>query len=136
MLEIRQIDRDQVVTVIEVLSPKNKRLGEGRNQYNAERRKVLESLSHLVKIDLLRAGETRPMSGGVQSGYNILVSRSIGCVNAGSPPLNLFRKYKLVSRGLYPRKAKFCKQILDNSAVGNDRIFENHSNAVPNVESF
>ncbi|NJL48188.1 MAG: DUF4058 family protein [Leptolyngbyaceae cyanobacterium SM2_5_2] len=75
-LEIRQIDTGRVVTVIEVLSPKNKRAGEGRNQYNAKRLKVLESLSHLVKIDLLRAETPLPMSGQVQSDYRILVSRA------------------------------------------------------------
>lgn len=34
-LEIRQIGTGKVATVIEVLSPKNKRPGEGRNQYSA-----------------------------------------------------------------------------------------------------
>lgn len=75
-LEIRQIGTGKVVTVIEVLSPKNKRPGEGRDQYNAKRHKVLESQSHLVEIDLLRGGEPLPMSGGVASDYRILVSRS------------------------------------------------------------
>lgn len=75
-LEIRQIGTGKVVTVIEVLSPKNKRPGEGRNQYNAKRNKVLESRSHMVEIDLLRAGEPLPMSGGFQSDYRILISRA------------------------------------------------------------
>jgi hypothetical protein len=75
-LEIRRIGTGQVVTVIEVLSPKNKRAGEGRDQYNLKRRKVLSSLSHLVEIDLLRTGEPQPMSSGVASDYRVLVSRS------------------------------------------------------------
>jgi Protein of unknown function (DUF4058) len=75
-LEIRRVGTGQVVTVIEVLSPKNKRAGEGRDQYNLKRRKVLSSLSHLVEIDLLRAGEPQPMSSGVTSDYRVLVSRS------------------------------------------------------------
>jgi hypothetical protein len=75
-LEIRRVGTGQVVTVIEVLSPKNKRVGEGREQYNLKRRKVLSSLSHLVEIDLLRTGSPQPMSSGVASDYRVLVSRS------------------------------------------------------------
>ena len=75
-LEIRQIGTGQVVTVVEVLSPKNKRPGKGLAQYGAKRLKVLESQSHLVEIDLLRTGDPLPMTGGVASDYRILVSRA------------------------------------------------------------
>jgi Protein of unknown function (DUF4058) len=75
-LEIRQVGSDRVITVIEVLSPKNKRVGEGLDQYNAKRRKVLESQSHLVEIDLLRSGNPLPISGGISSDYRILLSRA------------------------------------------------------------
>lgn len=75
-LEIRQVGTGKVVTVVEVLSPKNKRVGEGRDKYNTKRRKVLDSLSHLVEIDLLRAGDPQPISDIVRSDYRILVSRS------------------------------------------------------------
>ncbi len=52
-----------VVTVLEVLSPTNKRgpESEGRQAYLAKRRQVLASSSHLVEIDLLRAGQRVPM---------------------------------------------------------------------------
>ena len=46
----------RVVTVIEVLSPTNKLSGPGRESYLAKQRHILESQSHLVEIDLLRAG--------------------------------------------------------------------------------
>lgn len=75
-LEIRQVGTGRVITTIEVLSPKNKQAGEGREQYNAKRQKVLSSLSHLIEIDLLRAGEPLPMLGNIQSDYRILVSRA------------------------------------------------------------
>jgi len=88
-LEIRQIGTGKVVTVIEVLSPKNKRPGPGRDQYNAKRSKVLESLSHLVEIDLLRNGEPLPMSGGIQSTYRILISRASSRPEAELYPFNL-----------------------------------------------
>jgi Protein of unknown function (DUF4058) len=76
-LEVRDVATREVVTVIEVLSPKNKRAGEGRQAYEKKRRQVLGSLSHLVEIDLLRNG--KPMAilqNDVQSDYRILVSRS------------------------------------------------------------
>jgi hypothetical protein len=51
-------DSDQrVVTVIELLSPVNKRPGEGRAQYRLKQHEVLHSPANLVEIDLLRAGE-------------------------------------------------------------------------------
>jgi hypothetical protein len=52
-LEIREVKTGRVVTVVEVLSPKNKRVGEGRDKYLTKRQKVLNSATHLVEIDLL-----------------------------------------------------------------------------------
>ncbi|MEX2173304.1 MAG: DUF4058 family protein [Pirellulaceae bacterium] len=45
---------EEVVTVIEVLSPTNKESGEGRYEYLAKQREVLESQANLVEIDCLR----------------------------------------------------------------------------------
>jgi hypothetical protein len=75
-LEIREAATGAVVTVIEILSPKNKRVGEGRQAYGRKRNQVLGSLSHLIEIDLLRGGQLLPIRGGVESDYRILVSRS------------------------------------------------------------
>lgn len=75
-LEIREVATGMVVTVIELLSPKNKRPGEGRIAYLRKRNQVLASVSHLVEIDLLRGGQPLPMSGQHQSNYRILVSRA------------------------------------------------------------
>ncbi len=74
-LEIRDVTTGAVVTVIEVLSPKNKRSGEGRNQYLTKRTKVLNSQSHLIEIDLLRGGEPLPVNHDQVSDYRVLVSR-------------------------------------------------------------
>jgi hypothetical protein len=74
-LEIKEVVTGEVVTVIEVLSPTNKRTGEGREQYLNKRTKVLRSQSHLVEIDLLRTGEPMPMRSSVVSDYRVLVSR-------------------------------------------------------------
>jgi hypothetical protein len=76
-LEVREIGTGEVVTVIELLSPKNKRSGEERKAYENKRQQVLSSSTHLVEIDLLRGGEPMPILGNtVQSNYRILVSRS------------------------------------------------------------
>ncbi len=75
-LEIREIATGRVVTVIELLSPKNKRPGDGRDAYSQKRQRTMLSQTHLVEMDLLRSGEPLPMVGAVTSDYRILVSRS------------------------------------------------------------
>ncbi|HAA29924.1 MAG TPA: hypothetical protein DCE56_22305 [Cyanobacteria bacterium UBA8553] len=76
-LEVRKVETGEVITVIEILSPKNKRSGEGRIKYESKREKILDSLTHLVEIDLLRQGKPMPMNGQeIQSHYRIVVSRS------------------------------------------------------------
>jgi hypothetical protein len=75
-LEIREMGTKQVVTVIEVLSPTNKRSGKGRDIYEQKRREVLNSRTHLVEIDLLRQHEPMPVSLNHTKGdYRILISR-------------------------------------------------------------
>jgi Protein of unknown function (DUF4058) len=75
-LEIREVKTGKIVTVVEVLSPKNKRVGEGRDKYLTKRQKVLNSATHLVEIDLLRTGNFMPMAEAISSDYRILVSRA------------------------------------------------------------
>lgn len=76
-LEVREVGSDAVITVVEVLSPKNKRPGKGRTLYENKRQHILGSRSHLVELDLLRGDAPLPMQGVVQlAHYHILVSRS------------------------------------------------------------
>jgi Protein of unknown function (DUF4058) len=76
-LEVREISTKQVVTAIEILSPVNKRNGEGRLTYLKKRQSILGSLTHLVEIDLLRNWEPMPViNNSIQSDYRVLVSRS------------------------------------------------------------
>jgi hypothetical protein len=75
-LEIREVADDKnVITVIEILSPTNKRLGKGREIYEQKRMVLLGTKTHLVEIDLLRAGESPAMRGGPSSHYHLLISR-------------------------------------------------------------
>ena len=77
-LEIREVATGRVVTSIEVLSPTNKRSGNGRDAYLSKRQRVLGSLTHLVEIDLLRSGRSMEILTEMPSShYRILVSRSI-----------------------------------------------------------
>jgi Protein of unknown function (DUF4058) len=75
-LEVRETGTDDVVTVLEILSPTNKRLGRGRRLYDDKRMEMLASRTHLMEIDLVRAGEPMPIIGHASaSEYRILVSR-------------------------------------------------------------
>lgn len=49
--------RGELVTVIEVLSPTNKRTGKDRDEYKNKQAELLASDVHLLEIDLLRGGE-------------------------------------------------------------------------------
>ncbi|MGF1676448.1 MAG: DUF4058 family protein [Rivularia sp. (in: cyanobacteria)] len=76
-LEIREVATGFVVTTIEILSPKNKRAGEGRKAYERKRKQVLASLSHLIEIDLLRNGKPMAVLEDIKpTDYRIIVSRS------------------------------------------------------------
>lgn len=88
-LNIREVRTGAVVSVVEVLSPKNKRSGEGQVKYDAKRQTVLNSMAHLVEIDLLRTGEPKPAAGGWPSDYRILVSRANCRPTAELYPFNL-----------------------------------------------
>jgi hypothetical protein len=56
-VEIRDASRDhRLVTLIEILSPSNRRPGPDRDAYARKQREVLESQTSLVEIDLLRDG--------------------------------------------------------------------------------
>lgn len=60
-LRIVRRARQEVVTIIELLSHANKRPGsEGRGSYLAKRQEILRSGAHLVEIDLLREGTRLP----------------------------------------------------------------------------
>jgi hypothetical protein len=78
-LEVRRRGTRELVTVIEVLSPTNKRPGStGRAEYLAKRRTVLLSAAHLAEVDLLRGGERMPTAEPLPAAdYSLLVSRAL-----------------------------------------------------------
>lgn len=76
-LEIRTAGENRVVTVLEILSPTNKRPGAGRRFYEEKRLALFGTRTHLVEIDLLRDGLPPSMAGcPPEVDYRILISRS------------------------------------------------------------
>ena len=76
-LELRTVEDDRVVTVLELLSPTNKRPGRGRAEYELKRLVLLGTATHLVEVDLLRADAPLPLvTPPTPADYRILVSRS------------------------------------------------------------
>jgi hypothetical protein len=62
-VEIRDASRGHaLVTLIEIVSPSNKRPGPDRRAYEAKQREILDSDTSLIELDLLRGGE--PVVGG------------------------------------------------------------------------
>ena len=75
-LEVRDRQGRDLVTVIELLSPSNKRVGDDREQYLAKRRELVRSPAHLVEIDLLRGWTPMPQEGRPECDYSVMVSRA------------------------------------------------------------
>ena len=76
-VEIRDANQNELITSIEILSPVNKR-GEGLNQYQQKRQKLISAGVHLLEIDLLRRGQ-RPLRQAVipSSAYRITLIRAL-----------------------------------------------------------
>lgn len=75
-LEIREVKTGKVITAIEILSPKNKKTGEGKEADLRKRRQVLQTETHLIEIDLLRINPSFLYHQTLTSDYRILISRS------------------------------------------------------------
>ncbi|WP_165229566.1 DUF4058 family protein [Aquisphaera insulae] len=105
-LEILDRHSRDVVTVVELLSPSNKRRrGSDRSQYLAKRARVLASPSHLVEIDLLRGGEPMPGEDLPRCTYSVLVSRADDRPAAGFWPLGLADRLPVIPIPLRPPHA-------------------------------
>jgi len=81
-LEIREVSSDsRLVTVLEVLSPSNKRPGDGQEQYLRKQQELRQAGVNLVEIDLLRGGDwvvALPLDAlepNVRTPYRVVVRR-------------------------------------------------------------
>ena len=95
-LEVRDRRERELITVIELLSPSNKRPGEDRQQYLAKRRELLRSTAHLVEIDLLRGWAPMPADDRPEGDYSVLVSRSERRPSAEFWPIRLRERLPVV----------------------------------------
>jgi hypothetical protein len=111
----------EVVTTVEVISPTNKYAGHGRDLYLAKQREVRASHTHLVEIDLLRAGpHVLAVPEDVarsQAPYDYLV-----CVNRAEGLRDEFDLYPFMLRDRLPRirvplANKDLDAVLDLQAV-------------------
>jgi hypothetical protein len=88
-LEIRDRRGRRVITVIELLSPSNKRPGPDRDDYLAKRRQVLATVTHLVEIDFRRGGQRPSPPDLPPCDYYCLVSRYADRPRVGVWPIGL-----------------------------------------------
>lgn len=75
-VEIRDVAARRLVTIVEILSPVNKR-GVGAQQYLERRWDILQTNTHLLEIDLLRGGQRIPFRQEVPPAhYYVYLSRA------------------------------------------------------------
>jgi hypothetical protein len=75
-VEVRDTAERRLVTVIEILSPVNKR-GSGYRDYLEKRLSLMQTETHLLEIDLLRNGQRIQLAGGELpiASYYVFLSR-------------------------------------------------------------
>lgn len=96
LIEIRDRKSRDLITVIEILSPTNKRNGPDREQYLAKRANLLRSTAHFIEIDLLRGWEKMPIENARACDYCIMVSRVEDRPAVNYWPLNLRDRLPLI----------------------------------------
>lgn len=95
-VEIRDVAKRALVTVIEILSPTNKR-GEGIVEYRDRRESILRSTAHLIEIDLLRKGRRVRMRGKLPSvSYFVFVCRRERRLSTDVWPIALNRSLPVI----------------------------------------
>jgi Protein of unknown function (DUF4058) len=101
-LEIRDRLGRELITVLELLSPANKRAGADREQYVGKREKLLQSAAAFVEIDLLRGGRLMPLENRPRCDYSVLVSRAEERPWAGFWPIRLRQRLPVIPIPLLP----------------------------------
>jgi hypothetical protein len=104
-VEVRDRLGRELIAVLELLSPANKRAGADREQYVAKRRQLLQSAAHFVEIDLLRGGRPMPLENRPKCDYSVLVSRAQARPWAGFWPIRLRQRLPVIPVPLLPTDA-------------------------------
>lgn len=124
-----------VVTVIELLSPSNKKPGVDRESYIGKRRELLASTTNLVEIDLHRSWSRMPWDGSPVCDYSVAVSRHWQSPRVGYWPVGLLDRLPLIP---IPLKEGDREVSLDLQAVL-DQVYDDagygnylYATSVPN----
>jgi hypothetical protein len=115
-LEIRDRRNRQLITVIELLSPANKRPGRYRDQYLTKQTELLSSTANLVEIDLLRGGPRMPWLDMPACDYCVVISRVEERPQAGIWPIGLRERMPVVQ---VPLRTGDSPATLDLQAILN-----------------
>src|SRR5205085_5843516 len=113
-LTIRDRDGNDLITVLELLSPTNKYAGPDREQYLGKRRELLRSRAHFVELDLLRGGPRMPPDELPTCDYCAIVSRVEERPSAGVWPWRLRDPIPLLP---IPLRAPDADATLDIKAI-------------------
>jgi hypothetical protein len=101
-VEIRDVAERRLVTVIEILSPVNKR-GEGARDYIERRNALLHTRTHVLEIDLLRRGSRIPLQGPMPvAPYYVFLSRFTRCPRTDVWAISLRQRLPVVPVPLLP----------------------------------
>ena len=120
VIEIRdRLDR-QLVTMIEVLSPSNKRYGPDREQYLLKRATLMFSSASIVEIDLLRGGPRLPTNDLPACDYCVTVFRKANAPKVEAWPIGLRDELPVIP---VPLKGDFADAKLDLKALL-DRVYD------------
>ncbi len=110
-LEVRDRKSRELVAVLELLSPTNKRNGPDREQYLGKRGNLLHSTAHFIEIDLLRGWPRMPMEPAFRCDYCLMVSRLEERPEASFWPLQLRDRLPKIPIPLRAPSADACIEL-------------------------
>ncbi len=115
-LKIIEVESEELVTIIEVLSPTNKVRGSrGRASFMTKRREIMNSEVHWVEIDLLRDGFPSVTDPPLRpSDYRILISRADQRTRTRFWPVSVRQELPVIK---IPLRGKDPEAPLDLGAV-------------------
>lgn len=96
-IEVRHAESDELVTVLELLSPSNKKSGTDRDAYLAKRwTLMMADRVNFIELDLLRGGPRMPIEELTPCEYYALVKRATERTRAGVWPIRLRDQLPLI----------------------------------------
>src|SRR5262245_32555274 len=119
-IEIYSRNERELIAVIELLSPTNKKSGKDREQFIAKRREILDSAAHYIEIDLLRGGPRMPAVNMPDGDYCVIVSRKERRPEMGLWPLKLHDRLPPIP---VPLRAPHRDAVADLQSVL-DRVYD------------